>query len=76
MGLGIDFNFLKFDVLENSLQMTPYISTGISIFRYDALRYPIGDKKATKYGDASNLSIPITLGYKIKPLMILFFHLK
>ena len=30
LGLGIDFNFLEFDVLENSLQMTPFISTGIS----------------------------------------------
>jgi len=68
LGLGIDFNFLEFDVLENSLQMTPFISTGISFFRYNALRYQIGVLEATKYGDASNISIPITLGYKIKPV--------
>ena len=43
------------------------MSSGISFFRYDALRYPIGDKKAIKYGDASSISIPITMGYKIKP---------
>ena len=67
-GLGIDFNFLKFDVLDSSFQMTPYISTGISIFEYDPLRYGIGELEATQYGDASNLSLPITLGYKIKPL--------
>jgi len=68
IGLGIDFNFLEFDILKNSIQMTPYISTGVSFFRYNALRYQIGDLEARKYGDASNLSIPITLGYKIKPL--------
>ncbi len=67
-GLGIDFNFFEFDVFENSLQMTPYVSTGISYFSYDALRYQQTDSKAIKYADANNLSLPITLGYKIKPL--------
>ena len=67
-GLGIDFNFFEFDVFENSLQMTPYISTGISYFLYDALRYQQTESKAIKYADANNLSLPITLGYKIKPL--------
>ena len=70
LGLGIDFNFLEFDVLENSLQMTPFISTGISFFRYNALRYQIGVLEATKYGDASNISIPITLGYKLSLIHI------
>ena len=65
-GLGIDFNFFEFDVFENSLQMTPYISTGISYFSYDALRYQQTESKAIKYADAYNLSLPITLGYKIK----------
>jgi hypothetical protein len=66
-GIGLDFNFLEFDVFSSSLQLTPYLSSGISFFRYDAIRYPIGDKKAIKYGDASSISIPITIGYKIKP---------
>ena len=48
--------------------MTPYISTGISYFLYDALRYQQTESKAIKYADANNLSLPITLGYKIKPL--------
>ena len=67
-GLGIDFNFFEFDVFESSLQMTPYISTGISYFLYDAIRYQQTESKAIKYADAYNLSLPITLGYKIKPL--------
>jgi len=67
-GLGIDFNFIEFDVYESSLQMTPYVSTGISVFGYDQLRYGISEVEATQYGDASSISIPITMGYKIKPL--------
>ena len=67
-GLGVDFNFFEFDVFENSLQITPYISTGISYFLYDALRYQQTESKAIKYADANNLSLPITVGYKIKPL--------
>lgn len=68
IGLGIDFNFFKFDVYESSLQMTPYISTGISFFEYDTLKYDKSELMATQYGDATSISIPITLGYKIKPL--------
>ncbi len=68
VGLGIDFNFFEFDVFESSLQMTPYMSTGISFFEYDPLKYDKSESMATQYGDASSISIPITLGYKIKPL--------
>ena len=68
VGLGIDFNFFEFDVYESSLQMTPYISTGISFFEYDPLKYDKSESMATQYGDASSISVPITLGYKIKPL--------
>ena len=68
IGLGIDFNFFEFDVYESSLQMTPYISTGISFFEYDPLKYDKSESMATQYGDATSISIPITLGYKIKPL--------
>ena len=68
IGLGIDFNFFEFDVYESSLQMTPYISTGISFFEYDTLKYDKSESMATQYGDATSISIPITLGYKIKPL--------
>ena len=56
-GLGIDFNFFEFDVFESSLQMTPYISTGISYFLYDALRYEQTESKAIKYADAYNIVI-------------------
>ena len=73
IGLGTDFNFVEFDIYDSSFQMTPYLSTGISLFSYNLLRYLKiitldGDYYNTiKYGKAYNFSIPITLGYKIKP---------
>jgi len=67
-GVGIDFNFVEFDIYNSSLQMTPYISTGINFFNYNALRYEIGELKADQYGKGSNISVPITIGYKLKPL--------
>ena len=67
-GVGIDFNFVEFDIYNSSLQMTPYISTGINFFNYNALRYENGELKADQYGTESNISVPITLGYKLKPL--------
>ena len=68
-GVGIDFNFVEFDIYNSSLQMTPYISTGINFFNYNALRYEIGELKADQYGKGSNISVPITIGYKLKPLI-------
>ena len=68
LNLGVDFNFLDFDIYSSSLEMTPYVSSGISLFRYNLLRYESGIAKAIKYGDATDLSFPITIGYKIKPL--------
>jgi hypothetical protein len=67
-GLGIDFNFFEFDLTEDSFQMTPYIHTGIVYLRHNALHYPNGINVARKYGETSSLAIPITIGYKIKPL--------
>ena len=48
--------------------MTPYIHTGLSFLRFDALHYPIGVNSAKKYSNESTFAIPITVGYKLKPL--------
>ncbi|HIF84798.1 MAG TPA: hypothetical protein EYQ79_04905 [Flavobacteriaceae bacterium] len=67
ISLGVDFNFFEFDLMNDALQMTPYVHTGINYLRYNALHYPIGMSQARKYGENSTFSIPITIGYKIKP---------
>ncbi len=68
IGLGVDFNFFKFDIKEDIFQMTPYIHTGIVFLSYNALHYPNGIDTAKKYDKKSTFAVPITLGYKIKPL--------
>mgnify|MGYP006153366073 FL=1 len=67
ISLGVDFNFFNFDLSEDSFQMTPYIHSGISFFRYSSLNYPAGIKIAAEYAKDTSFSIPITIGFKIKP---------
>jgi len=77
-GLGLDFNFLDFDLTESSFQMSPYFSTGISFSSFNKYKEYIdvfdpitglNTKKleTKKLGPKSSIVIPITLGYKIKP---------
>ena len=66
--LGLDFNFLEFETSSNNFEFTPYIHTGLSIIRFDALHYPIGINEAQSYGKDNDFALPITVGIKMKPL--------
>ena len=66
--VGIDFNFLEFETSSNDFEFTPYIHTGLSLIRYDALHYPLGINEAQSYGRDNDLAFPITVGLKLKPL--------
>ena len=66
--IGIDFNFLEFETSSNDFEFTPYIHTGLSLIRYDALHYPLGINEAQSYGRDNDLAFPITVGLKLKPL--------
>jgi len=66
--IGLDFNFLEFETSSNDFEFTPYIHSGLSFFRYDALHYPIGINEAQSYGKDNDIALPITVGLKIKPL--------
>ena len=66
--IGLDFNFLDFETSSNNFEFTPYIHSGLSFIRYDALHYPIGINEAQSYGKDNNIALPITVGLKIKPL--------
>ena len=66
--VGIDFNFLEFETSSNDFEFTPYIHTGLSLIRYDALHYPLGINEAQSYGRDNDLAFPITIGLKLKPL--------
>ena len=65
---GLDFNFLEFETSSNNFEFTPYIHTGLSLIRYNALHYPIGINEAQAYGKDNDLALPITVGIKMKPL--------
>ena len=67
IGIGIDFNFFEFDLKSEDFQKTPYVHTGFNFLRFDALHYPNGVNTAVKYASETTFSIPITVGYKIKP---------
>ena len=66
--IGLDFNFLEFETSSNAFEFTPYIHSGLSFIRYDALHYPIGINEAQSYGKDNDIALPITVGLKIKPL--------
>ena len=74
--LAIDFNFTEFDVQDDKFQFSPYVSTGLSYFRYDGIHYPLGQTTAQSYGKSSDFAIPITVGIKSKLLKTLVFGLE
>ena len=43
------------------------LGVDFNFFRYSSLNYPTGLKKAVQYTKNSSFSVPITVGYKIKP---------
>ena len=65
--VGLDFNFLEFETSSNNFEFTPYIHTGLSLIRYNALHYPIGINEAQAYGKDNDFAFPITVGLKLKP---------
>ena len=74
--LAIDFNFTEFDVQDDKFQFSPYVSTGLSYFRYDGIHYPLGQTTAQSYGKSSDFAIPITVGIKSKLLKTLVLGLE
>lgn len=68
LNLSLEFNFNDYDTTSDEFQHTFYIRSGISYFRFDDLFYPEGINKAQSFAKHNTFSIPISVGYKIKPL--------
>lgn len=62
LSLGMEFDFLDFDLHEFDFAITPYVHSGVSYFSYDALVFDAGS--AVKYDTDHAFAIPITLGVK------------
>ncbi|MFI2741105.1 DUF6089 family protein [Zhouia sp. PK063] len=67
--LGLEFNFLDFDLGTFSKPVTPYLYSGISLFTSSKLYFQ--NNEAIDYGNHSTFAIPMTLGIKAKILQFL-----
>lgn len=71
VSLGLEFNFLEFNLHDSETKFAPYIYSGLSYFAYDELFVVLGETKVD-YTDSA-LAIPMVFGIKsnITPKIIL-----
>jgi len=67
LSLGIEFNFLEFDLHEedSSTKSSPYIFSGISYFNYDNYHFNSTGTRTAENTSSHGFAIPIILGYKV-----------
>ena len=68
LSLSLEFNFREFDITSDNFQYSPYVRSGLSYFRFDDLFYPEGINQAQSFAKHNEFSIPISVGFKIKPI--------
>ncbi|MDX1461793.1 MAG: DUF6089 family protein [Marinirhabdus sp.] len=64
MSLGLEYTFWEFNMYRGQPVSTPYLYTGITYFRYNALYKRPGSDIIIEYDKAGTLAIPMTVGYK------------
>lgn len=64
VALGIEINFWDFNLHESEPQATPYIHIGLGVIGYD--RLVLENVEMKENGIESNMTIPISLGYKTR----------
>ncbi|MDX6183570.1 DUF6089 family protein [Flavobacterium sp. Fl-77] len=62
LSAGLEFNFFDFNLHDEKPKITPYIYSGLSVFRYNELYITSGQTKIDQ--KSTSLAIPITLGIK------------
>jgi hypothetical protein len=60
--VGLEFNFLDFDLHDSDTKVSPYVYSGVSYFIYDEIY--ILDKKSYEDYQSSTFSIPMVVGIK------------
>lgn len=63
LSVGLEFNFLEFDLHNDWFTFTPYLYTGITGFQYEE-KYINGFGNSVKTEDKTNLAIPLSFGAK------------
>ena len=64
VSVGMEFNFLEFDLHDFSKPATPYIYSGLSYFGYNNIFFD--GNTTVNSGNHSTFAIPIILGFKAK----------
>ena len=64
ISLGMEFTFWDFSMYSGKPAGAPYLYTGLTYFWYDALYKRPEDNLIVKYGGASDIAIPMVVGYK------------
>ena len=62
--LGLEFNFVEFSMYSGQPQRTPYLYTGLTYFRYNALFKDPNTDVIRKFDTAWDFAIPMVVGYK------------
>lgn len=64
VSLGLEFDFLDFNLHDSNPKITPYVYSGLSYVRYEGLYFINGNAKIDQtYG---SIAIPMTIGVKAK----------
>jgi hypothetical protein len=64
VSLGLEFNFFDFNLHTLERKTTPYVASGINLFRYDNLYIESGETKTNKR--KNSIAIPMIIGVKSK----------
>jgi len=63
VSLGVEYTFWEFNMYSGRPVSTPYLYTGLTYFRYQAL-YKRPSGIIVKYDDVGSVAIPMVIGYK------------
>jgi len=64
ISIGLEYNFWDFTMYNQKPQGTPYLYTGLTYFRYNALFKRSGGDEIREYDKAGSIAIPMVIGYK------------
>lgn len=65
LSIGLEYTFVEFNVHSGQPVATPYLYTGLTYFRYDALYKRFNRDFISKYDNAGSVAIPMVVGYKM-----------
>jgi hypothetical protein len=63
LSIGLEYTFWEFSMYDGEPASTPYLYTGLTYFRYNAL-FKDEDDVITEYDKAGDVAIPMVVGYK------------